>query len=281
MEKKVFRDLIINYWRNVDKKILISFLVLFTLGLFFSFSSTSTLASERLDKENYFFFSKHLIFSVFAIVLMVFISLINLNIIKKSIIPLFFISLALLILVNFYGIEIKGSRRWLNLYIFQLQPVEILKPFFILVTATLLSLTDKKKFLLNYFLSFLILFIVVILLINQPDIGQSILLIITWGTLIFLSGVNVFLILSMALIFFAFLASLLIILPEKFGYIAKRLSTFLDPEKGDSFQSEKALEAIRQGGLKGRGMGEGILKDSVPEAHTDYIITCKNAIGII
>ena len=272
MEKKVFRDLIINYWRNVDKKILISFLVLFTLGLFFSFSSTSTLASERLDKENYFFFSKHLIFSVFAIVLMVFISLINLNIIKKSIIPLFFISLALLILVNFYGIEIKGSRRWLNLYIFQLQPVEILKPFFILVTATLLSLTDKKKFLLNYFLSFLILFIVVILLINQPDIGQSILLIITWGTLIFLSGVNVFLILSMALIFFAFLASLLIILPEKFGYIAKRLSTFLDPEKGDSFQSEKALEAIRQGGLKGRGMGEGILKDSVPEAHTDYII---------
>ena len=272
MEKKVFRDLILNYWRNVDKKILISFLVLFTLGLFFSFSSTSTLASERLDKENYFFFSKHLIFSVFAIVLMVFISLINLNIIKKSIIPLFFISLALLILVNFYGIEIKGSRRWLNLYIFQLQPVEILKPFFILVTATLLSLTDKKKFLLNYFLSFLILFIVVILLINQPDIGQSILLIITWGTLIFLSGVNVFLILSMALIFFAFLASLLIILPEKFGYIAKRLSTFLDPEKGDSFQSEKALEAIRQGGLKGRGMGEGILKDSVPEAHTDYII---------
>ena len=58
MEKKVFRDLIINYWRNVDKKILISFLVLFTLGLFFSFSSTSTLASERLDKENYFFFSR-------------------------------------------------------------------------------------------------------------------------------------------------------------------------------------------------------------------------------
>ena len=76
MEKKVFRDLILNYWRNVDKKILISFLVLFTLGLFFSFSSTSTLASERLDKDNYFFFSKHLIFSVFAIVLMVFISLI-------------------------------------------------------------------------------------------------------------------------------------------------------------------------------------------------------------
>ena len=82
----------------------------------------------------------------------------------------------------------------------------------------------------------------------------------------------VFLILSMALIFFAFLASLLIILPEKFGYIAKRLSTFLDPEKGDSFQSDKALEAIRQGGIKGQGMGEGILKDSVPEAHTDYII---------
>ena len=61
-------------------------------------------------------------------------------------------------------------------------------------------------------------------------------------------------------------------IPEKFGYIINRLKTFLDPTQGDSFQSQKALDAIKQGGLKGQGMGEGILKDSVPEAHTDYII---------
>jgi len=61
-------------------------------------------------------------------------------------------------------------------------------------------------------------------------------------------------------------------MPEKFGYIINRLVTFLDPSKGDNFQSSKALDAIKQGGLKGQGMGEGILKDRVPEAHTDYII---------
>ena len=61
-------------------------------------------------------------------------------------------------------------------------------------------------------------------------------------------------------------------MPEKFGYIINRLITFFDPNKGDNFQSTKALDAIKQGGLSGQGMGEGILKDSVPEAHTDYII---------
>ena len=63
-----------------------------------------------------------------------------------------------------------------------------------------------------------------------------------------------------------------IFLPEKFNYIFVRLKSFIDPSKGDNFQTEKALEAIKLGGLKGRGMGEGILKDKVPEAHTDYII---------
>ena len=272
MQENLFKNLIINYWRNIDKKILISFLILFILGLFFSFSSTSTLAGERLDKDNYFFFSKHLIFTISSVALMILISSINLKIVKKMTIPLFLISLLLLILVNFIGIEVKGSKRWLNLYLFQLQPIEILKPFFILITATLLSLNDKKKFVFNYFFSFFILLIIVFLLINQPDIGQTILLITTWGTIIFLSGVNVFFIISMVIVFFGILGSAVIFLPEKFGYITKRLTTFFDPEKGDSFQSDKALEAIKQGGLKGQGMGEGILKDSVPEAHTDYII---------
>ena len=115
MQENLFKNLIINYWRNIDKKILISFLILFILGLFFSFSSTSTLAGERLDKDNYFFFSKHLIFTISSVALMILISSINLKIVKKMTIPLFLISLLLLILVNFIGIEVKGSKRWLDL----------------------------------------------------------------------------------------------------------------------------------------------------------------------
>ena len=76
----------------------------------------------------------------------------------------------------------------------------------------------------------------------------------------------------LGLVFLSFLVLLIFFFPEKFGYIFLRIKTFVDPKSGDSFQSQKALDAIKQGGLTGQGMGEGILKDKVPEAHTDYII---------
>ena len=113
---------------------------------------------------------------------------------------------------------------------------------------------------------------IIILLIDQPDLGQSILLICSWAAIVFISGVSIiymFIFLSLFLISFS---SLLFFLPEKFGYIINRLKTFFDPIHGDKFQSSSALDAIKLGGLTGQGMGEGILKESVPEAHTDYVI---------
>ena len=109
-------------------------------------------------------------------------------------------------------------------------------------------------------------------MIDQPDLGQSVLLIGTWIATVFISGVSLFYIISFLSIFFISISLLLFLMPEKFGYIINRLVTFIDPGKGDKFQSTSALDAIKLGGLKGQGMGEGILKESVPEAHTDYII---------
>ena len=261
-----------DYWRNIDKSILFSFLALFFLGVFFSFSSTSSLAGERLNKDFYHYFSKHLIFSIFAIIIMFTISYLKISFLKKLILPIFIISLILLFLVPFIGIEIKGARRWLDFYIFRLQPIELIKPFFVLITASLITSGKEKNSNYSYFLSLFFLSVIIILLINQPDLGQTILLVTTWVSIVFISGVKI----SYILLLFAFLiicfVSLLAIFPEKFGYISQRLSTFFDPTKGDNFQTDKALEAIKQGGLKGQGMGEGILKESVPEAHTDYII---------
>tara|TARA_B100001057_G_scaffold406738_1_gene420224 strand:- start:3379 stop:4506 length:1128 start_codon:yes stop_codon:yes gene_type:complete len=261
-----------DYWRNIDKNILFSFLALFFLGVFFSFSSTSSLAGERLNKDFYHYFSKHLIFSILAILVMFFISYIKISFLKKIILPIFIVSITLLFLVPLFGIEIKGAQRWLDLFIFRLQPVEIIKPFFVLVTASLISSGKEKNSNYSYFLSFMILSVIIILLLNQPDVGQSILLITTWVSIVFISGIKIsYIILIFGLIVFCS-TLLLVIFPEKFGYISQRLNTFFDPSKGDSFQTDKALAAIKQGGLKGQGMGEGILKDSVPEAHTDYII---------
>jgi cell division protein FtsW len=272
MQEDTLKFKLINYWRNIDKKIFISFLFLFFLGLFFSFSSTSSLAGERLNKDYYFFFSKHLTFTILALSIMVGISAIETSILKKLVLPLFIISFILLALVPIVGIEVKGAKRWLNLYFFRLQPIELLKPFFILTTVKFLTLDKFKNSQIKYLFSFLLLSSVLILLIDQPDLGQSILLIISWIATVFISGVSLLFIFIFLSIFLILLCLLLFLLPEKFGYIINRLITFFDPTKGDKFQSSSALDAIKQGGLTGRGIGEGILKDKVPEMHTDYII---------
>jgi len=109
-------------------------------------------------------------------------------------------------------------------------------------------------------------------LIYQPDLGQALLLAASWITMIFVSGFNMFILLVLGFLFLTIIGLSIFFLPEKFGYIFLRMKTFFDPKSGDTFQSERALDAIKQGGLTGQGMGEGILKDKVPEAHTDYII---------
>jgi len=272
MLENSFKFLLINYWRNIDKKIFICFFILFFLGLFFSFSSTSSLAGERLNKDYYFFFSKHLTYTFLAISIMITLSAMSTNLLIKLVVPLFVLSFILLALVPIIGTEVKGAKRWINFYFFRLQPIEILKPFFILMTVKILTFEKLKKSQIKYSLSFVLLVSVIILLIDQPDLGQSILLICSWIATVFISGVNLFYIFIFFSIFLISISSLLFLFPEKFGYIINRLVTFFDPSQGDKFQSSSALDAIKLGGLTGQGMGEGILKESVPEAHTDYVI---------
>ncbi len=272
MQESSIKFIFLNYWRSIDKKILLCFFILFFLGLFFSFSSTSSLAGERLNKDYYFFFIKHLIFTFLSIGVMILISIVKTEILIKLIFPLFIVSFILLALVPIIGVEVKGAKRWIDFYFFRLQPIEILKPFFILMTVKVITLNKFKNSQLKYCLSFILLSAIVILLIDQPDLGQSILIIGSWISTVFISGVSLVYIFIFFTIFLISFGSLLYILPEKFGYIINRLITFFDPSQGDKFQSSSALDAIKLGGLTGQGMGEGVLKESVPEAHTDYVI---------
>ena len=254
MLENTFKFRLLNYWRNIDKKILLSFLLLFFLGLFFSFSSTSSLAGERLNKDYYFFFSKHLSYTILALIIMVSISAIEISLLKKLIIPLFAISFLFLALVPIIGVEVKGAKRWLDLYFFRLQPIEVLKPFFILMTVKILTLEKLQNSQVKYFFSFLLLCSVLILLVDQPDLGQSILLTGSWVFTLFISGVSIFYIIGFFSIFLISLTALLFLFPEKFGYIINRLITFFDPNQGDKFQSSSALDAIKLGGLTGQGL---------------------------
>lgn len=272
MQENSFNFIFINYWRTIDKKIFFCFFILFFLGLFFSFSSTSSLAGERLNKDYYFFFTKHFTYMFLAISVMIVISAIKTELLIKLVMPMFVISFIFLALVPIIGVEVKGAKRWLDFYFLRLQPIEILKPFFILMTVKILTFKNLQSSQLKYVLSFILLSSVIILLIDQPDLGQSILLIISWAATVFISGVSLMYLFTFFSFFLIFLGFLLFLLPEKFGYIINRLITFFDPSQGDRFQSSSALDAIKLGGLTGQGMGEGVLKERVPEAHTDYVI---------
>ena len=265
--------LVAKWWRNVDKQILFLFVFLLLLGLFFSFSSTTSVMSEKMNKETYFFFIKHLFFVSISLLLILLISIPEKKKLIKFLLFLFFISILILALVPIFGVEIKGSKRWMDFPILPLfQPVELVKPLFVIFVAKIIVLNEKTNIYKRYLYSFLALLFISIFLIYQPDLGQTFLLTLTWITMIFVSGFNMAILLMLVLIFASAIAFLIFFFPEKFGYIFLRIDTFLNPKVGDNFQSQKALEAIKQGGLTGQGMGEGILKDEVPEAHTDYII---------
>ena len=266
-------SVIAKWWRNVDKQILILFIFLFLLGLFFSFSSTSSVVAEKMNKQTYFFFLKHLIFVFISLFLLIIISAQDKDKLMKFLPYLFFLSLVLLFLIPIYGVEVKGSKRWLDLPFFpRFQPVELVKPLFIIFIAKVIVINKNTNIYKRYLYSFLILLFIVFFLINQPDLGQTLLLTSAWITMIFVSGFNMFILSILGLIFLSIFVLLIFFFPGKFGYVFLRIKTFINPKAGDNFQSQKALDAIQQGGLTGQGMGEGILKDKVPEAHTDYII---------
>ncbi len=263
-----------DWWKNIDKFLFSLIILLFLTGLFFSLVSTSLIASDKLDTNDYQFFFKHLVFILLGIIIIFVLSSIKKEQLLKYSSLFFFLSLIFLILVPIIGVEVKGSKRWIDLYFLpRFQPIELVKPFLIIFTSLILCSQKFSNINIKYLFSFIITLGIALLLSLQPDIGQTLLVFFSWSVLIFTSGVSIFLLfflfLSIILIFFY-----LIFFVSKFTYIKNRLISFLDSETGTyNFQSDKALESITSGGFFGKGIGEGTLKNRVPEAHTDYIIS--------
>ena len=275
MENKNFLyNLYYDWWKNVDKFIFSLILLLFFIGLFFSLASTSLVVSDKLDTNDYSFFFKHLIFILLGIITIFFLSSIKQEKLLKFSSIIFIISLISLILVPVIGIEVKGSKRWIDLYFLpRFQPIELVKPFLIIFISLILSSEKYSNIYLKYFFTFLITLLVALLLAVQPDIGQTLLVFFSWSILIFTSGISiVFLLILFFLLIFVF--SYLVFFVPKFEYIKNRLASFFNSETGThNFQSDKAIDSITSGGFFGKGIGEGTLKNRVPEAHTDYIIS--------
>ncbi len=272
--KRTIYNIYYEWWKNIDKLIFSLIIILFIIGLFFSLVSTSLIASDKLDTNDYSFFFKHLIFILLGIFVIFFLSLIKKEKLFKISIIIFTLSLLFLFLVPIIGIEVKGSKRWIDLYILpRFQPIELVKPFLIVFISLILSSQKYTNIYLKYSFSFLATLIVGLLLIIQPDIGQTLLVFFSWSVLIFTSGINIFYLLVFFLSLILFLLTLVFFIP-KFFYIKNRILSFFDSDTGKyNFQSDKAIDSITSGGFFGKGIGEGTLKNRVPEAHTDYIIS--------
>ena len=267
-------NLYYGWWKNIDKFIFFLIILLFATGLFFSLVSTSLLVSDKLDTNDYAFFFKHLSFVFFCLIIFFILSSIDEEKFFKISPFIFIFSLVSLILVPFIGIEVNSAKRWIDLFFLpRFQPIEIVKPFLIVLISLILSSNKHTNLYFKYFLSFLITLFIGLLLAAQPDIGQTLLIFFSWSVLIFISGINVIFLMTSCLILFVVLFYSINFIP-KFVYIKNRIVSFFNTETGThNAQSEKAIDSITSGGYFGKGVGEGTLKNRVPEAHTDYIIS--------
>ncbi len=162
------------WWKNIDKSIFFLIILLFCLGLFFSLVSTSLIASDKLNTNSYHFFFKHFFYIGIGIFFIIFFSSINKDNLFIISIILFFVCFISLSLVPIIGIEVKGSKRWLEfLFLPRFQPIELLKPFIIVIIASILSSEKNSSLYYKYFLSFIVIMPIIFLLITQPDIGQT------------------------------------------------------------------------------------------------------------
>ena len=272
--KRTIFNLYYKWWKNIDKFLLFLIILLFIIGLFFSLVSTSLLVSDKLETNDYTFFFKHLTFVILGLIIIFVLSSINEKKLLKISPIIFILSLFSLMLVPIIGVEVNSAQRWIDLYMLpRFQPIELVKPFLIILISLILSNEKYNNVYLKYLFSFLLTLLIALLLAAQPDIGQTLLIFFTWSVLIFISGINIIFLITSSLIIIMMLYLSINFIP-KFAYIKSRILSFFNTETGThNAQSEKAIDSITSGGFFGKGIGEGTLKNRVPEAHTDYIIS--------
>ena len=244
-----------NWWLSIDK---LNFILIIFLGI------TGVILSFSVN-ENFYYINRHSIFFISSIFLLVFFSQLGDKNIRRVSLVSFFILIFMLLLVFLLDFEIKGAKRWLKIFSFTVQPSEIIKPFFIILTAWCITQTinSKKYYIILLFVFFAILLSFIIL---QPDLGMTILIATTFFCQLFVAG------LPLILVFVAlgFLITMTISSYYLFDHVEKRISSFFD-NGADTYQIDLSIQAFQSGGILGKGPGQGILKESIPDASSDFI----------
>lgn len=263
-ERTVFGE----WWWTVDRWLLFSFVALMVLGILFGLAAYPPVAN-RLGLSTFYFVNRQAIFLLLAGVIMLGVSFLSPRAVRRLALIVFVVSLALVLGTLFFGQEVKGARRWINLAGFSLQPSELLKPAFVVIAAWAFSERAVRRDVPSHILAFVLLPLVLVPLIRQPDLGQTILFASIWGGLFFLAGLHIFWVIILIFAGFGGLFLAYRFLP----HVTDRIDRFLNKGNGDSFQTDMAMDSFLSGGWFGRGPGEGVVKRSLPDSHTDFIFS--------
>ena len=260
------KSLLTDWWFTVDRMLLATILTIAGAGVVLSLAASPAIAIKR-GLPTYHFVERQLVFIALGLVVMLGLSLLSPARIRRVALVLFAACIVLLIGVLIGGAEINGARRWVHLGGYSLQPSELAKPAFVVLCAWFLAEDRRRPDMPGLPVAFGLYLLLAGLLALQPDVGQALLVSVIWCALLFLAGGRV----SWLLALVATLAAAFWTVYSTVGYVRLRVDRFLSPGAGDSYQAGRARQSFVEGGLFGRGPGEGTIKAMLPDAHNDFI----------
>lgn len=256
------------WWRTIDRWSLTTIVILFAIGLLLGLAASPPLA-ERNGYPPFHYVTRQAAFGTLAMIAMIVTSIMTPQSVRRLSVLGFIVAFAAIALLPVFGTDFgKGATRWYSLGFASLQPSEFLKPVFVVVTAWLLAAAQDLNGPPGRLWSFMLMTIIVGFLAAQPDFGQASLVLFGWGVMYFVAGAPLKLLMAMAggVVLFGVMAY------NSSEHFARRIDGFLTSEIDPTTQIGYATNAIREGGLFGVGVGQGEVKMSLPDAHTDFII---------
>lgn len=256
------------WWRTLDKWTLTCILGLFAIGLLLGLAASPPLAA-RNGLEPFYYVGRQAFFGVVALIVMIVTSMMSPLMVRRLAVLGFIASFVALMLLPMFGTDFgKGAVRWYSLGFASFQPSEFLKPVFVVVAAWFMAASYEIGGPPGRMYSFVLTVIICFMLALQPDFGQACLVLFAWGVMYFVSGASMFLLTVLA----GLTVMAGVVAYNSSQHFARRIDGFLNPEIDPRTQIGYATNAIREGGFFGVGVGEGQVKMSLPDAHTDFII---------
>ncbi len=254
------------WWWTIDRWTVFALATIIGIGAVMLLAASPPVA-ERIGLEPLHFVKRQMMLLPVAIAVMFFVSLQPPRVIRRIALAVFAISVVMLALTFVVGAEIKGARRWISLPGMSLQPSEFVKPTFAVLTAWLLAQGKAHPRFPGGLMALAAFAIIVAMLLKQPDLGMAVVVGAVWFVQVFLAGLPIILVAILGAMGVAGLFGAYLLLP----HVTSRINRFLDPTAGDSYQIDRSIEAFANGGVFGRGPGEGTIKNWLPDAHADFV----------